>query len=88
MDEKRDGGVLFPNNRKTTDKHPDFTGKMHIGERDFDLAAWKRKDKNGNPYLSMMVNPPYKRPQPEEQPSGVDAKHDDRKPAWDDEIPF
>lgn len=32
--------VLFPNNRKETDKHPDLTGTINIDGRDHFFDAW------------------------------------------------
>jgi len=61
------GGVLFPNSRKTSDKHPDFTGSLEVTDevlRDLiaqakagktpkmDLSAWKKQGGKG-PFISM-----------------------------------
>jgi hypothetical protein len=46
-------GVLFKNNKKETDKHPDYNGSINIDGTDYWLSAWINKDKNGNSYMSL-----------------------------------
>jgi hypothetical protein len=31
------------------------------------IAGWLKKDKNGNPYLSLSISPPYEKPQERQQ---------------------
>jgi len=47
-------GVLFPNDRKETDKHPDYKGTINVGGKDFWLSGWKKQSKKG-PLLSLSV---------------------------------
>lgn len=49
-------GTLFVNNRKTTDKQPDYTGDIHFGTVKMKLAAWERTSKAGNTFLSLSVS--------------------------------
>jgi len=53
-------GALYPNEHKTDEKHPDFTGPITINGKDLRLAAWKRITKKGqNPgseFLSLAVS--------------------------------
>ncbi len=46
-------GVLFKNNRKETDKHPDYTGHINIDGTEFWLSAWVQTSKSGDRYLSL-----------------------------------
>jgi len=47
-------GVLFKNDRKELDKHPDYRGSYTDGDgREHWLSAWLKKDKNGNTYMSV-----------------------------------
>lgn len=48
-------GVLFINNNKKTDNHPDFTGNITINNRDFYLNGWKNKSKNEVNYISVSI---------------------------------
>ncbi len=47
-------GVLFKNNRKEKDTHPDYKGSYTDGDgAEFWLSAWLKKDKNGNTFMSL-----------------------------------
>ena len=50
-------GVLFKNDRKETDNHPDYTGSINVGGRDFWLSAWIKQAKSGKKFFSMSVKP-------------------------------
>lgn len=51
--EQRDNsGSAFKNSKKTTQNHPDLTGKAMIGGVMFWMSIWKKTDKNGNVWLS------------------------------------
>lgn len=71
------GGVLFINKRKTTDKHPDYTGSLEISrellgelvaaakagkEIKMDVSGWKKQSKAGNNFLSIVAKKPYEKP--------------------------
>ena len=53
-------GVLFPNDRKTADKQPDFKGSLEVDGKKFDLAAWKGA-KGDKKYLSLKASEPRAR---------------------------
>ena len=47
-------GVLFKNDRKEKDTHPDYKGSYTDGNgAEFWLSAWIKKDKNGNSFMSL-----------------------------------
>lgn len=48
-------GVLFVNERKSTDRHPDFTGQVNVEGVEYWMSAWKRKSKNGRGFLSIAL---------------------------------
>ncbi|TXH52881.1 MAG: DUF736 domain-containing protein [Desulfurellales bacterium] len=56
-------GALFNNKRKEKDTHPDFTGKGNYAGTDFEVSGWKKKDRNGNPYISLSFKEPYRKPE-------------------------
>lgn len=70
--DNRDKGVLFPNDKGGNDKRPDFKGKLNFNGVDMEIAGWKRKDRNGNPFISLSAKEPYVKPQ------------DDIRDNWDD----
>lgn len=71
-------GVLFRNQRKETEKHPDYTGKIDVDGRELRLAAWIRTSKNGNKFMSLSVSEPQERTDSQEAAGG----------GFNDEIPF
>lgn len=44
--------VLFRQQNKQSEKHPDFSGNININGKDFFLDAWLNEDKSGNKYFS------------------------------------
>jgi uncharacterized protein (DUF736 family) len=73
-------GALFKNDRKETDKHPDYKGTINVAEDDYWLSAWLKKDKNGKTYMSLSVQPKQaSQSEPAEKPAAAE---------FDDEIPF
>jgi uncharacterized protein (DUF736 family) len=50
-------GVLFRNDKKETEKHPDFTGSMDVGGVDHYLSAWVRESKQGKKFFSISIKP-------------------------------
>jgi len=47
-------GVLFKNDRKEKETHPDYKGSYTDGDgQEFWLSAWLKKDKNGNTFMSL-----------------------------------
>jgi hypothetical protein len=52
-------GSIWKNDKKETDKHPDFTGSLNVDGREYWVSAWKRKE-GANPKapaLSFTVKP-------------------------------
>jgi hypothetical protein len=47
-------GVLFKNDRKEKETHPDYKGSYtDANGAEFWLSAWIKKDKNGNAFMSL-----------------------------------
>lgn len=51
-----DRGVLFKNDRKEQDNHPDYKGSINVGGTEFWLSAWIREGQNGK-FMSLSVKP-------------------------------
>lgn len=57
--QKDNQGVLFNNTKKTQPNHPDFTGKITVEGKEFELSAWKKhSEKSQSEYLSVAIREP------------------------------
>ena len=36
-------GAIFKNDKKETEKHPDFTGSLNVEGKEYWISAWKRR---------------------------------------------
>ena len=55
--EKRDNsGVLFKNDKKETEKHPDYKGNIMVDGNEYWLSAWIREGKTGK-FMGLAVSP-------------------------------
>jgi uncharacterized protein (DUF736 family) len=48
-------GALFKNDKKETDRHPDYRGSLNVNGTDFWISAWLKESKNGVKYMSLSV---------------------------------
>lgn len=65
-------GVLFINDRKETDNHPDLSGKINVDGKEYWLSGWTKKNEQGKfKLLSLSVKPKEPNPRTAEK-----AKHD------------
>lgn len=89
-------GVLFDNDRKETDKHPDFKGTINVGGADYWLSAWLAPE-DSKAYLRLSVQPKEARQERGQQTGNTSSgrgrqappaptRNDDPFP--DDDIPF
>ena len=84
-------GMLARNDRKETEKHPDFKGSINVGGVDYWLSAWVREGKpggkmEGKKYFSLSVTQKdapnsAEFPQSEKKATTFDQLDDDI-PAW------
>lgn len=84
MPEQKDmSGVLFKNDKKETDKHPDYKGRITVNGTEYWLAGWIKPGKVGK-YLSLSVSAKDGAIKPK---SNTKPKQQQQDPAGD-EIPF
>lgn len=46
-------GVLFKNDKKENENHPDYKGRIDIDGTEYWLSAWIKKTKDGKTYMSL-----------------------------------
>ena len=51
-----DKGALFKNDRKETDKHPDYRGSLNVGGTDYWISAWLKTSKAGTKFMSLSLS--------------------------------
>ena len=71
-------GVLFRNEKKQTEKHPDFTGSINSDGREFFLSAWVNETKDGRKYFKLSLSPKDEKPSKPAQQQSIP----------DEDIPF
>ena len=49
-------GVLFKNDRKEAEKHPDYKGSINVNGQEFWLSAWIKTGQKGK-FMSLSVSP-------------------------------
>jgi hypothetical protein len=83
-------GVLFLNDKKTSDKQPTYKGNVHIGTVKMSLSAWEKTSSTGKTFLSLSVSEWTDGVRGEGQPAEVArVKASPEKPDFvDSEIPF
>ena len=50
-------GALFRNDKKTTDKHPDYRGSLNVQGVEYWLSSWLKTARDGRKYMSLSVTP-------------------------------
>jgi len=73
-------GTLFTNDRKTTSKHPDYTGRINIDGVDYWLSDWLNESRQGKKYISLNTKKVDDGKDLSKPPSGSND--------YDDDIPF
>ena len=61
-------GALFINDRKESDKHPDWKGRLNINGVDHWLSGWKKQTAKG-PVLSLSLGDPCEKQAPPPEPA-------------------
>ena len=75
-----DRGVLYRNENKTSENHPDYSGSVNVSGTDFWLSGWLKESKKDNKkFFSLSVRPKNDSTKPVNKPV-VAADPDDLIP--------
>jgi len=56
MEKMNNSGVLFKNDKKDTEKHPDYKGNIMVDGQEYWLSAWIKTGKTGK-FMGLAVSP-------------------------------
>ena len=70
METKLNTGAIFKNDKKASDKHPDYRGKINVDGKDKDISLWLNTSEKGTKYFSVKISEVWK---PKEGAAGTTA---------------
>ena len=80
-------GILFKNDKRETEKHPEYTGSINFNGVDCWLNAWVMTSKEGKKYFSLSVRPKEQQARSVDQPTRK-APAKDGFDDMDSDLPF
>ena len=75
MENRDKSGVLFKNDRKESEKHPDYKGYLTVNNQEFWLSAWIKEGKTGK-YMGLAISPKEEY-QPKQAPKKANIADED-----------
>ena len=80
MEQRDNSGVLFSNDKREKESHPNYKGNIRVDGKDYWISGWIKEGKNGK-FMGLAVSPKEEQSQPQSKPK---AKIED----MDSDIPF
>ena len=59
MEQKNNTGAIFKNDNKTTDKHPEYKGKVLVNNKEMEIALWLKTSAKGVKFFSVSLSEPF-----------------------------
>ena len=85
MEKKDNSGVLFKNDKKDTEKHPDYKGNIMVDGQEYWLSAWIKEGKTGK-FMGLALSPKDAQPPTGKVPYGQGGTTKEGRDSED--IPF
>lgn len=76
MELKDNSGVIFRNEKKTSENHPDYRGEINVNGHYLEISLWVKTSKDGKKYFSAALSEPYRKPEPKPEPEPFDEPGD------------
>jgi len=70
-------GALFKNDKKQTDRHPDYTGSCEVNGQEMWMSAWIKTSQSGKKFMSFAFNLKEQRQEPAPQAAPDKLECDD-----------
>lgn len=85
-------GIMYRNENRKTDKHPEFTGSINVDGVDYWLSGWVNEGKQGGKmegkkYFSIKLNPKEQRA-PASSGGGYQTRPSSFSDDFESDIPF
>jgi uncharacterized protein (DUF736 family) len=61
METKNNSGAIFKNDKKTSDKAPDYKGKVNVNGKEMEISMWIKESQKGVKYFSASFQEPFKK---------------------------
>jgi hypothetical protein len=65
---KENAVIIFKNDKKDGESHPDYKGQINVKGETLDIALWVKEGKKGK-FFSGKVSEPWKKPEPAQPPA-------------------
>ena len=75
--DNRDTGALFKNDKKDTEKHPDYKGSVNVDGTEYWLSAWIKTSKQGTKFMSLSVKAKDEAPRAKQAPKAEEDEMSD-----------
>lgn len=77
---KDNSGALFKNDRKESDKHPDYQGSCVINGEELWMSAWLKTSEGGKRWMSFSFKPKESKPKQDTRTHSQRKRPDDEPP--------
>jgi uncharacterized protein (DUF736 family) len=59
METKNNSGAIFKNDKKTSEKAPDYKGKVNVNGKEMEISLWFKESQKGTKYFSASFQEPF-----------------------------